>query len=141
MPPLADLRLRLSEDGALHAAGDLDLTTKAAFVHALAARLDAPRPPGVPHLDLTALAFLDSAGLESLVWAHRRLAAKGAVLHMRVRQPSQPARVLRIGLFQRLFRLDFVASDFVASDFVASDFVASDFVASDFVDQGKEPSL
>ena len=116
MPPLADLHLTLFEDGTLHAAGELDLTTKAAFIHALTTSLASPPPAGVPHLDLTALAFLDSAGLESLVWAHRRLAAQGIVLHLRVRQPSQPARVLRIGRFHHLFRLDFVASDFVDSE-------------------------
>ena len=108
MLPSADLRLTLSEDGyTLLAAGELDLTTKAAFVQALAGLLVLPRPAGLPHLDLTALAFLDSAGLESLVWAHRRLAAQGSALHLRLRSGSQPARVLRIGLLHRVFHIIF----------------------------------
>ena len=109
MPPSAALSLTLSEDGhTLAAAGELDLTTKAAFIHALTARLASPALPGVPHLDLTALAFLDSAGLESRVWAHRPLAERGIVLQVRLRAQSQPARVLRIGRFHHLFCLEFI---------------------------------
>ena len=116
MPNPTILTLALSADGnTLHAAGELDLTTKPAFVQALSPLLThlvaaAHRDTNAdaPHLDFTALAFMDSAGLEALVFAYRQLAQCGCVLHLRLLAGSQPARVLRIGRFGRIFHLDFV---------------------------------
>jgi anti-sigma B factor antagonist len=57
-------------------------------------------------LDLTGLTFIDSTGLGVLIWAHGRLAERGARLHLAA-PGRQVQRVLQIsGLDRRLHLYD-----------------------------------
>ncbi|HUV06011.1 MAG TPA: STAS domain-containing protein [Armatimonadota bacterium] len=95
----------LEQDGALlvRAHGEVDLHSAPDFEHALQAGVE--RGGGALIVDLSDVAYVDSAGLSALVAAHRRLSARGAALYV-IAPPERPvARVLGITRLDTLFHV------------------------------------
>lgn len=98
--------LTLTRTGAgLVAAGDIDLSVKAVFVAALNQSI--ADPAGGPiTVDLVGTDYIDSAGLEALVSAYKRLNAEDRRLCLRVRAGGQVDRVLYLGQFRRIMDVE-----------------------------------
>ncbi|WP_187414595.1 STAS domain-containing protein [Nonomuraea sp. PA05] len=90
-----------SDDAAvLRPAGDLDLASKEEFRNGLAEALSCLRPPSVI-VDLQDVAFCDSSGLNTLIWAANSAEAAGGTLRLSGAQP-RITRLLRMtGLDKR----------------------------------------
>lgn len=78
--------------------GELDLTTIETFKSAVNKAFQS-RDDKRLVIDLQQTDYIDSAGLEQLLVANRRLMAAGSRLLVRVRQTSQPQTVLMVAGF------------------------------------------
>jgi anti-anti-sigma factor len=88
------LEFEQGEDGpvpVVHVAGDLDAASAAPFAAAVGSVIALEHPARLV-LDLSAVDFLDSTGLNELVRAHRNLHAAGGRLVLR--SPGETTRVL-----------------------------------------------
>ena len=98
MPAAINIETHLLEPGPVYAvSGEMDL----APVPELEQHLDFEGPGAIVVLDLSAVSFIDSTGLRSIVWAHDEAADGGKEL--RVVAGPKVLRLLQItGLDQRL---------------------------------------
>jgi anti-anti-sigma factor len=74
--PAPELRLSVESDDTVHVVrleGELDLTTRDALAAALT---DLPKPPRIVVADFSALTFVDSTGLKTILEEHRRARAE-----------------------------------------------------------------
>jgi anti-sigma B factor antagonist len=94
---------REAERWVLTLSGELDL----ASAPALQQQLDAAHANGVPRVlvDLSGLEFLDSTGLQVLLYADRRLRENGQALSLR-RGPSAIQRVFELTHMDSIFRFE-----------------------------------
>lgn len=84
-----------SPSATIRVAGDLDHTTTATLVDAVAALVDGRPSLRDVHIDCAAVTFCDSAGLSGLLDIHRRTTAARIRLHLDHR-PPQLERILDI---------------------------------------------
>ena len=88
--------------------GDLDLTSVAVFQRAVDTALGA-RDGKKLVVDLRETDYIDSAGLEQLLVANRKLVAQGERLKVRVLPGSQPQSVLAVTGFTAIMDVEPVA--------------------------------
>ena len=81
--------------------GDLDVFLKAQ----LEKELQAQPVGGTLIVDLTAVSFIDSAGLTVLIDAQKRAARAGGTLRLIVREDQQVYRILQITGLTRMFKI------------------------------------
>ncbi|UBU16159.1 STAS domain-containing protein [Nonomuraea gerenzanensis] len=88
------------DSAVLRLAGELDLASKEEFRNGLAEAMSCLRPPSVI-VDLQDVAFCDSSGLNTLIWAANAAEAVGGSVRLSGAQP-RVARLLRMtGLDKR----------------------------------------
>ena len=81
--------------------GDLDVFLKAQLAH----ELQAGSEGGTFVIDLTAVSFIDSAGLTVLIDAHKRAARTGGTVRLIVQEHQQVYRILQITGLTRMFNI------------------------------------
>lgn len=103
-PVSLDTRMEIDAKGeaVIYAEGDIDLATSPALQEALAKALEQSASVAV---DVAGVHFIDSSGLSSLVWGHRRAQEAGGTL--RIRRPSPMLRrLLDITALDQLLVID-----------------------------------
>lgn len=81
--------------------GDLDVFLKGK----LGQELQVAEDSGVLVIDLSAVTFIDSAGLSVLIDAHKRAARIGGDVRLVVQQTQQVYRILQITGLTRMFKI------------------------------------
>ena len=107
--PMVVTTARTGDEAIVSVDGDLDLTSVGAFhtaVDSLLASQDRKRLI----VDLRDTDYIDSAGLEQLLVANRKLAARGERLRVRVLPGSQPQTVLTITGFTAVMDVEPISS-------------------------------
>jgi len=92
------------EDGdalAVHAVGELDISSAPALEHSMLHALESGAPSVV--LDLTEVTFIDSMGLRTLLWAAKHSGENGDSL--RIRMGSAVRRMIEMTGVERLLPL------------------------------------
>jgi len=93
------ISVAIDGEGVVVAAGDVDLAGGPVLEQAILRR----EPHGSVVIDLSAVEFIDSSGLRSLLWASRRAKERGAEIELRSPSPG----------VQRLLSLTGTAEQFV----------------------------
>ena len=94
-----------SEEVCISVEGDLDLASVATFQKAVEKALET-REGRKLVVDLRETSYIDSAGLEQLLIANRKLAAEGDRLLVRVEQGRQPQTVLAVTGFSAVMDVE-----------------------------------
>lgn len=93
-----------TDDISVSVDGDLDLSTIASFQSAVQQALE-QRDDRSLIIDLRRTDYIDSAGLEQLLVANRKLMAQGSRLSVSVRPGSQPKSVLTVTGFDSVMEV------------------------------------
>lgn len=92
MSDLTVITQQYADRAVINVSGDMDLHSCPQLARAAAITLLGGKPL---HIDLCGVPFMDSSGLNLLIWLYKRLKAEGGLLCVTGLQP-QPARLLHL---------------------------------------------